>query len=166
MTEVDIGTLHAVGDRWELRFERRFPHPAEKVWRALTDPEHLRHWFPADIEGEMSTGGEIRFVFRAGEGPTLGGRVIQADAPKLLVYTWATEEFRWELRPDAGGCLLRFTNTFDERGKAAKVGAGWHVCLDALRTLLDGAAEPVTQEAWDRVHPGYVAAFDETSRPE
>ncbi|WP_425570657.1 SRPBCC family protein [Nonomuraea rosea] len=25
------------------------PHPPAKVWRAITQPEHLAHWFPADV---------------------------------------------------------------------------------------------------------------------
>ncbi|UMG93452.1 SRPBCC domain-containing protein [Nocardioides sp. TF02-7] len=45
------GVLLRDGDRVGLRFERRLAHPPEKVWRALTESEHLRHWFPADIVG-------------------------------------------------------------------------------------------------------------------
>lgn len=78
----------------------------------------------------------------------------------MLAYTWADDVLRWELRPDGAGCVLAFTNTFDERGKAAKVAAGWHVCLDAMRAPMAGSVEPVTDETWARVHPGYVAAFD------
>ncbi|WP_432420569.1 SRPBCC domain-containing protein [Nocardia carnea] len=36
-------------------------HPPAKVWRALTESEHLRHWFPADILGERRAGAEVRF---------------------------------------------------------------------------------------------------------
>jgi len=46
------GRLEQAGDRWQLHFTRRLPHPPEKVWRALTEPEHLKEWFPNDIEGE------------------------------------------------------------------------------------------------------------------
>ena len=50
--------------RWQLRFERRLTHPQEKVWRAITDPEHLAAWFPSTIEGERAAGARLRFSFR------------------------------------------------------------------------------------------------------
>ena len=30
---------------------RDLPHPPAKVWRALTEPEHLREWAPFDAVG-------------------------------------------------------------------------------------------------------------------
>ena len=50
------GRLVAVGDRFQLRFTRKLPHPPEKVWRALTEPKHLAAWFPTDVEGERAPG--------------------------------------------------------------------------------------------------------------
>jgi DNA-binding transcriptional ArsR family regulator len=46
MDEADLGTLTRQGDRWTLRFTRRLARPREKVWRAVTEPEHLAVWFP------------------------------------------------------------------------------------------------------------------------
>ncbi|MGH3223319.1 MAG: hypothetical protein ACRDPY_32295, partial [Streptosporangiaceae bacterium] len=54
--------------------------------------------------------------------------------------------------------LLIFTDTLAEGGKAARDGAGWHVCLDALRAWIDGA-EPPAADRWQQVHPGYVERF-------
>ena len=36
------GTLEDLGGRWRLRFTRELAHPQEKVWRAITEPEHLQ----------------------------------------------------------------------------------------------------------------------------
>jgi hypothetical protein len=59
------GTLEArVDGTYVLRFERRLAHPPEKVWRALTEPDQLRQWFPTDIEGERKLGAKLLFVFR------------------------------------------------------------------------------------------------------
>ncbi|PZG03110.1 SRPBCC domain-containing protein, partial [Nonomuraea aridisoli] len=41
-------TLHPDG-RTTLRLQRRLPHPPEKVWRAITEPEHLAAWFPTTV---------------------------------------------------------------------------------------------------------------------
>jgi hypothetical protein len=45
---------------------------------------------------------------------------------------------RREARED--GCLLVLTHTFDDRFKAARDGAGWHICLRSLARFLNGAA--------------------------
>jgi len=50
-TQLAMGTLEeAGGGRWRLRFTRTLDHPPEKVWRAITEPEHLRAWFPQRIK--------------------------------------------------------------------------------------------------------------------
>ena len=36
------GKLESTGGRWQLRFTRELAHPQEKVWRAITEPEHMR----------------------------------------------------------------------------------------------------------------------------
>jgi uncharacterized protein YndB with AHSA1/START domain len=152
------GTLHAEDGRYVLRFERRLAHPAERVWTALTDRAELAHWFPTDIEADLRPGGKMRFVFRNGEGPALDGEVLEYDPPRVFAYRWDADEFRWELRPDDNGCVLVMTQTMNEIGRAARDGAGWHVCLDALEARLDDR-EPPPADRWRQVHPGYVSRF-------
>ncbi|MHB8576922.1 MAG: SRPBCC family protein [Dehalococcoidia bacterium] len=154
------GTLEQQGSRWQLRFTRRLLHPPEKVWRALTEPQHLAAWFPTDIEGERQTGAALRFVFRRNEGPTIDGQMLAYEPPSLLELRWGDEVLRFELQADGTGTLLTFVNTIDELGKAARDAAGWHVCLDALARELDGEQAPWKPgERWGQVHPSYVAAF-------
>jgi uncharacterized protein YndB with AHSA1/START domain len=160
-------TLDTAADQSVLRFERRLAHPVEKVWRAITDPAELTRWFPQDIEGSFTPGASLRFVFR-GEPPTLGGEVIadfrgevlEIDPPRLLAYSWGEDVLRWTLTPDGAGCLLVFTDTISERGKAARDGAGWHVCLDGLQALLagPGAAAP-PGGGWQELYASYTQAF-------
>ena len=52
MDDAELGTLTRQGDRWMLTFTRRLAHPREKVWRAVTEPEHLAAWYPQEIVGE------------------------------------------------------------------------------------------------------------------
>ncbi|TMD22380.1 MAG: hypothetical protein E6I99_10200 [Chloroflexi bacterium] len=40
------GQLEQRNGRWQLTFVRKLPHSPEKVWKALTEPEHLKGWFP------------------------------------------------------------------------------------------------------------------------
>ena len=162
------GQLEQSDGRWRLRFTRTLPHPPEKVWRAITEPEHLGAWFPTDIEGERTAGAALRFVFRNGEGPKVDGEMITYDPPSVLEFRWGSEEtLRFEVRPDGEGSVLLFLNTFDELGKAARDAAGWHVCLDALASHLDGPEAHVDGEEapgapggrWQQVHESYVERF-------
>ncbi|WP_394827665.1 SRPBCC family protein [Pendulispora albinea] len=87
-------------------FERKLPHRPEKVWRALTEEGELSGWFPATIEGERGKGAQLRFVFRNGEGPEVGGTITEWDPPRVLAYTMGDESLRWELSPTPEGCVL------------------------------------------------------------
>jgi uncharacterized protein YndB with AHSA1/START domain len=155
------GQLEHIDGRWQLRFTRKLAHPPEKVWRALTEPEHLAAWFPTDIEGQRAAGAELRFVFRNGEGPTIAGRMITYDPPSVLEFRWGDNEtLRFELQPDGHGSVLTFLNTFDDLGKAARDAAGWHTCLDILVYHLNGEEAPWTPaERWQDVHASYVERF-------
>jgi hypothetical protein len=64
---------------------------------------------------------------------------------------------RFELRSDGDGTELRFLDTFDELGKAARDAAGWHVCFDNLDRRLAGDVPDLA--AWERVEPEYRAAY-------
>ncbi|GAA4858929.1 SRPBCC family protein [Saccharopolyspora cebuensis] len=144
----DTGTLGDAPDgRRALTFERSFAHPPEKVWRALTEPEHLRGWFAQYLDYERSRldlrgeGAELEFVPAPGpeQPPVEKGRVVRSAPPGLLEYTWGAETLRWELAPDGdGGCLLTFTNLFPDPSFAPFNALGWHSGLDRLTALLDG----------------------------
>ncbi len=154
------GKLERAGDRWRLRFQRELAHDPEVVWRALTEPEQLAAWFPHDIEGERAAGAPLQFVSRNGEAPPFAGEMLVYEPPQLLEMRWGDDVLRFELEPREHGCVLTLLDTFAELGKAARDGAGWHVCLDALgRSLADEPSPSTTVVAWRDLHPGYVAEF-------
>jgi uncharacterized protein YndB with AHSA1/START domain len=151
------GELEPVGTRWRLRFERRLPHPPEKVWRAVTESEHLSAWFPADVHGERAAGAALRFVFREGEGPDMDGEVRVFDPPNIFEFSWGDDVLRFEVVPDGDGTRLVFTETFDEQGRGARDAAGWHVCFEVLAAHLDGAEE--TAPNWKPINEHYQQLF-------
>ena len=64
MAEAELATFI---DRFTVQYVRVFPHPVERVWRALTDPAELAAWcMPATID--LRVGGAA--PFRAKSGPT------------------------------------------------------------------------------------------------
>jgi len=147
------GSYETVERRPAVRFERRYPHPVERVWSALTEPGELEHWFPSAVELELREGGPMRFTFREHEMEPMEGRVTELDPPRRFCFLWGEEELRLELEPDGDGCRLRFTHLISTREQAARDAAGWHVCLDRLERLLAGL---------DAVAPG-TGATDEWS---
>jgi uncharacterized protein YndB with AHSA1/START domain len=157
---MEKGRLEQAGDRWQLHFTRRLPHPPEKVWRALTEPEHLKEWFPNDIEGERKEGATLRHVFRNDEAPDMSGEMVVYDPPSVLEFTWGEDTLRFELQADGDGTVLNLVDVLEDVGKGARDGAGWHVSLDALEQHMRG--EPTrTQDmdVWRPVHDAYVKSF-------
>jgi uncharacterized protein YndB with AHSA1/START domain len=153
------GVLERGGERLQLRYVRNLAHAPEKVWRAITEPEHISAWFPTDIVGERAAGAELTFPFRQGEGPTMTGRMLAFDPPELLEILWGEEVLRFELEGDGDSTVLTMLVTFDELGKAARDGAGWHACLDALATDLSGASGSPAEDRWREVRQEYVERF-------
>ena len=139
------GTYETIDERPTLRFERRIGHPIDAVWRAITEPEGLEHWFPSRVEVDLRKGGSMTFTFRelklAGQPSTMPGEVTDLEPPQLFAFYWGDDHLIFELEPIDGGaaCRLRFTAVLDARDKAARDAAGWHVCLDRLVQHLDGA---------------------------
>jgi uncharacterized protein YndB with AHSA1/START domain len=154
------GELHAAKGRSQLRFERTLPHSREKVWRALTEPEHLAAWFPTTIEGERVAGAPLRFSFPNDEAPPMEGEMITYDPPSVLEFRWGEDVVRFELAPNDGGSLLTLVDTLDEHGKAARDAAGWHVCLDVLDSHLAGAEGPeASSDQWKPLNDEYAERF-------
>ena len=73
------------GEKWTLILVRELRHPPEKVWRALTDPAHLREWAPFDVDGSLGTVGTVNLTW-VGTAQVSETRVTRADAPKVPEY--------------------------------------------------------------------------------
>jgi len=167
-------TLEEVDGRPALRFERTLPHPPERVWRALTDPAEMFAWHPTPAEFEPRVGGLVDWDPEGHVKDMADGEVTEWDPPRLLGYTWAKEgdrpdHLRWELRPHDDGCVLTLVHTFDDRLKAARDGAGWHVCLDSLAAELDGGnpappgGDPDVPGPWTTLNTEYQGRFGITA---
>ncbi|OXM66778.1 SRPBCC family protein [Amycolatopsis vastitatis] len=155
--------LLTIDDRPVLRLERRLKHAPEKVWRAITDPAELAHWFPARVDVDLRDGGEIRFTF-PGEDTTTTGHVVTADPPREFTFVWNDDTLRWLISPDGDGSLLEFTHTFGRcdpaiaKLAAGRNAAGWDVCLDALDARLAGRDFEQPQR-WHERMASYVDEF-------
>lgn len=150
-----------------LRFQRRLSHPPAKVWRAVTEPAELAHWFPALVETEPRIGARMRFTFPDSAPNELAesltsGEVLEYDEPRVFAFRWHQDVLRFEIVPAATGCVLHFSQTMggDWVGRlaAGRNAVGWDECLGYLTARLAGEEfQPPT----DRLTPleRYIAAF-------
>jgi uncharacterized protein YndB with AHSA1/START domain len=154
------------GENWTLILVRELRHSPEKVWLALTDPAHLREWAPFDADRSLDTVGPVRLATAGMPAPHVSeGRVMRADAPKVLEYNWGGKDMRWELEPIGGGTRLTLWHNID-RGFISWGAAGWHICFDVLDHLLSGTpigrivgGEAMKFEGWQRLNAEYAKQF-------
>jgi uncharacterized protein YndB with AHSA1/START domain len=146
-----------------VRLERDLPDPPAVVWRALTDRDELRSWFPSDViveRGRWEVGASITFPFPPEViDMTLTGEVLDVDEPRLLAFTWGEDTLRFELSPQDGGTRLVLIDELPP-GAAARNAAGWETCLDRLAGL-----EP-DGDAWQPRFEAYAAAFEPALGPQ
>jgi uncharacterized protein YndB with AHSA1/START domain len=155
------------GEKWTLVVERALRHSPEKVWRALTDPAHLREWAPFEADGSLAAAGStVKLTAVGAPTPVVSEtKVTRAEAPRLLEYSWGPSDLRWKLEASGDGTRLTLWHRIDRRYIAAGA-AGWHICLDVLDRHLGGTpiGRIVGQDAmkfggWQRLHAEYAKAF-------
>jgi uncharacterized protein YndB with AHSA1/START domain len=126
--------------------ERLIPHPAEKIWRALTQSPLIAEWL---MQNDFQPVVGHRFQFRAQPVPGWNGvtdcEVLAIEPPARLVYSWGAESsgglytiVTWTLTPTAGGVLVRMEQSGfrpqDERGYQGMSG-GWPRILGRLEDV-------------------------------
>jgi uncharacterized protein YndB with AHSA1/START domain len=121
-----------------IRTDAFFPHPPEKVWRALTDPELLAAWLmPNDFEPRVGH----RFTFRTDPVPLQGFdgivhcEVLELVPAQRLRISWAgggiDTTVTWDLVPEGRGTRLLLSHEGfaedDPRQQAVRrlLGGGW-----------------------------------------
>jgi uncharacterized protein YndB with AHSA1/START domain len=144
----------------QIRFERTYGHPVNAVWSAISDPDQLGQWFPTTVEwDQLEPGAPIRFRFAEPDYPDMFGKVSEVSAPTRLAFTWGEDELLFELSPAQAGtaCRLAFTVLLDAAEKAARDGAGWEACLDALGRVAGGERpqRPLPTDGWQDHYETY-----------
>jgi uncharacterized protein YndB with AHSA1/START domain len=173
----EYGTVEKILDRWVLRFERRFPHPREKVWDAITRPEQISEWFgEGEIDLELVEGGKFEMrttgppelvdavIREAGEEALVQhNTVLRVDPPSVFEHTFGDPDsvVRWELTPERDGTLLRLVHTEPPTFTTTKDGprylAGWHALLEQLAQALAGEPVDWRVQRWEALRDEYAA---------
>ena len=148
------------GDKWTLILVRELRHSPEKVWQALTDPEHLREWAPFVTDGSLGAVGTVNLTW-VGTGTAVQTKVTRVEAPRALEYG----DMKWELEASGGGTRLTLWARIDRRFISMGA-AGWHICFDVLDRLLGGnplgriaGADAMKFAGWQRLNAEYATQF-------
>jgi uncharacterized protein YndB with AHSA1/START domain len=121
--------------------EREIPHPPEKIWRALTQPQLIEEWL---MRTDFQPVVDHRFNLRADWG-TVDCQVMAIEPNKSLSYTWAAMGLEsvvtWTLTPTHAGTHLRMEQTgFRTDQQQAYMGAkyGWQKFFAELERVVGG----------------------------
>jgi uncharacterized protein YndB with AHSA1/START domain len=149
------GRIDIEDGRAVLRYERRYEHPIEEVWNAITDPERLVDWL-ADAEVDLTEGGAIKLTWlntdEDGNTAVMTGRITRFEPPHVFEYEGDIHgRLLWELREEDGATVLKLTNwTPAPEEYRSKTAAGWDIHLDHLADALAGRS--VDWRNWYRDH--------------
>jgi len=124
--------------------EREFPHPPEKLWRALTQPHLIEEWLMKnDFKPDVGHKFQLRMDAQAGWNGIIDCEVVEIDPNRTLSYTWGTlgvgTAVTFMLTPTATGTHLRVEQSGFRRDQAqAYAGAiyGWKNFLGRLEQVL------------------------------
>ena len=129
-----------------LVIEKELPHPAQKIWRALTQGALIKEWL-MDNDFEANVGHS--FKFRSTPVPNwdgvINGEVLVVEPDKKLSYSWGTMGMEsvviWTLAATSGGTLVRMEHAgFRSDKDAAYKGAqyGWQKFIGNMERVVAG----------------------------
>lgn len=126
--------------------EREFPHPPEKVWRALTQPHLIAEWL---MKNDFALAVGHRFKLRGEWGGVLDCEVLEIEPHRTLSYTWdfANDDPAFAMKsvvvftltPTQNGTSLRVEQSgFRPEQRQAYGGAmaGWRQNLEKLEQVI------------------------------
>ena len=161
----------------EVRIVRTLPGPIERVWEYLTQPDKRARWFCGGVL-EQTAGGRVEFAMVhknlapnetppakyahvQDPGVTFEGRGLRCDPPRLLSFTFGSDdaEVTFELTPQGNAVVLVLTQRVrgaEEEAELTNYASGWHIHLAHLLSQLEGTPRP----AFWAPHAKLVAEYD------
>lgn len=126
--------------------EREFPHPAEKIWRALTQPHLIEEWL---MKNDFKPTPGHRFNLRGDWGGVLDCEVLAVEPHTMLSYRWdfANDDAAYDLKsvvtftliPTETGTRLRVEQSGfrpDQKQAYGGARAGWPQFLEKLEQVV------------------------------
>jgi uncharacterized protein YndB with AHSA1/START domain len=136
--------------------------PQQKVWDALTQGEHTRHFWSRFVQSDWQVGSRVEFLRADKSKLSHDGEVLEIDPPRRLVMTFdvSPEGFKepasrvtYELsEQDNATKLVVLHENFPPNSEVLKaISQGWPLILSSLKTYLErGAPMAMTDLARQR----------------
>jgi uncharacterized protein YndB with AHSA1/START domain len=129
-----------------LVIEKELPHPAEKIWRALTQGALIKEWL---MDNDFQPVVGHKFNFRSTPMPKWDGiidsQVLVIEPNKKLSYSWNSLGLEsvvvWTLVPTKGGTLVRMEQSGfrpDQEANYQGANYGWQKFIGGLERVLAG----------------------------
>jgi uncharacterized protein YndB with AHSA1/START domain len=144
-------------ERSEFTYTIYIRTTADRLWQALTQPEHTkRYWVESWHDSTWQVGATWQLMIpdgRVGD----SGEILEVLPPRRLVFTWRNEfqpdlrkeghsRVSWELEP-VGSCVKLTVTQVMERADSKLiqgVAGGWPMILSSLKSLLE-TGEPLEE---------------------
>lgn len=128
--------------------------PAERIFKALTDPDELLKWWGSEgrfhaeeVDSDPRPGGRWRMRVSGGCGTgsssVVSGEYVEVEPPNLLIYTWNREGeewpetvVRWDLEEREGLTTVRLTHSGLTSEGLRERNGGWPLILSLLKAYL------------------------------
>ena len=151
--------MKATAEQVTVERELAIAASPETVWELLVDPEKAVSWMGQTFESDLRPGGAYRMEVIPGH--VASGEYVEVDRPRRLVCTWGWEPgpdgvnpvppgsstIEYDLVPDGGGTLLRFTHRDLPTQESADSHAhGWDHYFERLATV--GAGGDPGADPW------------------
>jgi uncharacterized protein YndB with AHSA1/START domain len=153
MTGTNSATLRmTLPSEREIAITRIFDAPRQRVFDALTQPEHLTPWFGREGDtltsaaADLRPGGAWRFEMRLRDGAdmTMVGAYQEVSSPGRLVYTES-----WSDWPDKGS--LNIVVLEERDGKTEMTVTSIFDSQETRDVLVEGGMEAGAIETYDRL---------------
>jgi uncharacterized protein YndB with AHSA1/START domain len=131
--------------------------PQTKVWQALTQGEHTKHFWSRYVQSEWKQGSRVEFLRADKSRLSHDGEVLEIDAPHRLVMTFDVgaegmaeppSRVTYELSEQHGATKLTVIHdSFPPNSKVLpSISNGWPQILSSMKTYLEsGAAMRITE---------------------
>jgi uncharacterized protein YndB with AHSA1/START domain len=156
-----MATTLVTPDQDAIVSEIHIAAPAERVFRAITDPQQVIRWWNSEecqtefFEMDARPGGQWRFGtrktklnFKGVNQSCCQGEVLEFDPPRLLAYTWISTWHddksrktivRWELTPTNDGTHVKVTHSGLAQEPVARkdYSGGWPGVVKLLKQFVE-----------------------------
>ncbi|NMM53871.1 SRPBCC family protein [Paenibacillus aquistagni] len=157
--EQPLAKITALPQGFQARFERYYNQQPAELWDMLTNNEKLSLWFNELSVQELKIGGSIFFDMQDGTHEKM--EILDCIPGQVLEYAWGSDSVRFELAEVAGGSKLVLVEKLHEiTAHTPKDLAGWHVCLDAIKCILEHRQLESRMDIWKVKYEQYVQLLE------